>query len=148
MFKIDEILLLENVTYFPDREPFKSVLCANKKTIREFINEIKIEEIIDDVDYCNSFITGLDYKNLILAMKNNETILDCVITEPHIDQAFGGGGGISCCFISEEHKEAVVAFRGTALNEWDMIVLEQIKLTHYNKSMLLNGINPFIKNYI
>jgi len=119
MFKIDEILLLENLTYFPDREPFKSVVQASKKTVREFLNDIKIEDIIDDVDYCNSFVTGFDYKNLIKAIQNNEALLNCVITEPHIDQAFGGGGGLSCCFISEEYKEAVVAFKGTALQEWE-----------------------------
>ncbi|ORX83245.1 hypothetical protein BCR32DRAFT_267129 [Anaeromyces robustus] len=119
MFKIDEILLLENVIYFPDLDPFKSVLNSEGKTIKEFIDEIDLDKIIDDFDYCNSFIMGIDYKNLIMAIQNNPSLLNCIIAEPHIDQAYGGGGGVSCCFISKEHNEAVVAFRGTALNEWE-----------------------------
>ncbi|OUM62654.1 hypothetical protein PIROE2DRAFT_11031 [Piromyces sp. E2] len=119
MFKVDELLLLENLTYFPDRKPFKTIISADQKTVRDFIYDINVEEIVDDIDYCNCFITGFDFKNIIQAFKNNTALLDCLVTETHIDQAFGGGGGLSCCFISEEHKEAVVAFRGTALNEWE-----------------------------
>jgi len=119
MFKIDELLLLENLTYFPDADPFKSVLYANRRTVREYLDEINFDKIIDDHDYIGNYVIGSDYKNLIMAIRNNPSLLDCVITEPHIDKAYGGGGGISCCFINDEHNEAVVAFRGTALDEWE-----------------------------
>ncbi|MCR5307831.1 MAG: DUF2974 domain-containing protein [bacterium] len=117
MFKVDELLLLENITYFPDSEPFVSVLHADGLTVREFINNIDKEAIIDEKDYA-SYMTGFDFKNLMLAIKKNRELLNCIIMEPHFDAAYGGGGGVSCVFVNPNTTEAIVAFRGTALNEW------------------------------
>ena len=114
MFKVDELLLLENLTYFPDMDPFESVLKINDITVSEFLNRIDYEKIVDEVDYA-SYMTGFDFKNLMAAIRNNKTILNCRILEPHFDQAYGGGGGVSCVFLDSENKEAVVAFRGTAI---------------------------------
>ena len=117
MFKVDELLLLENITYFSDVRPLKTVLEVNNCTIKEYLDSIAFDEIIDDKDYA-SYMNGFDFKNMIMALRRNNTILNCKILEPHFDQAYGGGGGVSCVFIDEENKEAVIAFRGTALNEW------------------------------
>ena len=127
MFKVDELLLLENVTYFPDMEPFETVLSADGLTVKEFINKVDLSTLDDEKDYA-TYINGFDFKNLIYAMNNNKTILDCVIREPHFDQAYGGGGGLSCVFISESTNEAIVAFRGTASEEWldDFVGANQI----------------------
>ena len=127
MFKVDELLLLENVTYFPEMEPFQTVLSADGITVEEFVNRLDFKDIIDDVDYA-TYINGFDFKNLIMAIKNNKKILECVIKEPHFDQAYGGGGGLSCVFINDNTNEAVVAFRGTASEEWldDFVGANQI----------------------
>ena len=127
MFKVDELLLLENLTYFPDLDPFESVLQINDITVREFLDRIAYDKIIDENDYA-SYMTGFDFKNLMAAIRSNENILNCKILEPHFDQAYGGGGGVSCVFIDDKHKEAVVAFRGTAVNEWvdDFVGANQI----------------------
>ncbi|MBP5446170.1 MAG: DUF2974 domain-containing protein [Acholeplasmatales bacterium] len=117
MFKVDELLLLENLTYFSDIAPLFTVLNAEGLTVREYLDKINFDELIDDKDYA-SYMTGFDFKNLILAMRKNKNILNCEILEPHFDQAYGGGGGLSVVFINDELKEAIVAFRGTALNEW------------------------------
>ena len=117
MFKVDEILLLENLTYFSDIAPLKTILTAEGLTVKEYLDKINTDELIDDKDYA-SYMNGYDFKNLIAAMRKNKNILDCKIREPHFDQAYGGGGGLSVVFVNDEMKEAVVAFRGTALNEW------------------------------
>ena len=100
MFKVDELLLLENLTYFPDLEPFFTVLHADGLTVEEYLNKIKYEDIIDDKDYA-SYMNGFDFKNLIMAIRKNKDILACKILEPHFDQAYGGGGGLSTVFIDE-----------------------------------------------
>jgi len=127
MFKVDELLLLENLTYFPDLKPFSSVLNADGLTVREYLNSIDKDIIVDEDDYA-SYMTGKDFKNLMLAIKKNREILNCIIMEPHFDSAYGGGGGVSCVFINTNTFEAVVAFRGTALNEWqdDFVGANQI----------------------
>ena len=117
MFKVDELLLLENLTYFSNVRPLRTVLEANGYTVKAYLDSISFDELVDDKDYA-SYMNGFDFKNLIKAIRSNKTILECKIVEPHFDQAYGGGGGVSCVFLDDVNKEAVVAFRGTALNEW------------------------------
>ena len=117
MFKVDELLLLENITYFSNIRPLKTVLESSGLTVKEYLDTINFSELVDDKDYA-SYMNGFDFKNLIMALKRNITILGCKIVEPHFDQAYGGGGGVSCVFLDDVNKEAVVAFRGTASNEW------------------------------
>lgn len=117
LYKMDELLLLEHLTYLPDVFPFISVLNADDQTVREYLTQIDVSRIEDDVDY-NSCMNGFDWKNIIMAMESKPNILDAYVTQPHLDTAYGGGGGISAVFLNEKEKEAVVAFRGTASNEW------------------------------
>ena len=126
-YKMDELLLLEMITYFTTKEPLKNILDTDAKTIAEYVNEIDLDKIIDDDDYA-SYITGFDFKNIIVALKNNERLLEAKILEPHLDDAYGAGGGISVVFINEKINEAVIAFRGTAANEWidDFVGANQI----------------------
>ena len=117
LYKMDELLLLEHLTYLPDKYPFLSVLNADDKTVREYLTQIDVSKIEDDVTY-NSCMNGFDWKNIIMALEKRPNILDAFIAEPHLDTAYGGGGGISAVFLNEKEKEAVIAFRGTASNEW------------------------------
>ena len=116
-FKTDELLLLENITYIADLEPLKSVLSFDKVSVKEYLASIDMDKIIDD-EYYASLLTGYDFKNIIEAIKKNERLTSSIIYEPHIDNAYGAGGGLSVVFINEKMKEAVVAFRGTATKEW------------------------------
>jgi len=116
-FKVDELLLLENLTYMIDENPFESILNQANLTIYDYMAKIDMDMIIDDAEY-SSYITGFDWKNIIKAIKNNKRLLETKIVEPHLDQAFGGGGGISVVFINDKLNEAIVAFRGTSANEW------------------------------
>lgn len=117
MFKMDELLLFVLITYFPDVAPLYTVLGYEGKTVKEYLDGIKWDEIKDDAEYA-SFMNGFDFKNIIMALRNNEKVANARIVETHRDEAYGGGGGISAIFICDEYKEAVVAFRGTADNEW------------------------------
>ena len=117
LYKMDELLLLELLTYLPDSFPFVSVLNADNRTVREYLNGIDVSKIDDEMVY-TTCMNGFDWKNILLALEKKRNILDAYIAYPHLDTAYGGGGGISAVFLNEREKEAVVAFRGTASNEW------------------------------
>lgn len=117
LYKMDELLLLEHLTYLPDIFPFVSVLNADDQTVREYLIRIDVSKIEDERNY-STCMNGYDWKNIIMALEKKPNILDAFIVEPHLDTAYGGGGGISAVFLNERDMEAVVAFRGTASNEW------------------------------
>lgn len=117
LFKIDEVLLLVNLTYLDGGAPLPNILEAESLTVGEMVNSIDLDAIDDDKEYL-CFVTGFDWKNLIKAIKRNDSIMNTHIACSHFDQAFGGGGGVSAVFINHANNEAVVAFRGTAENEW------------------------------
>jgi len=117
MYKMDELLLIELLTYLPDKFPFTSVLNADDRTVREYLNTIDVSKIEDEEIY-NSCMNGFDWKNILMALEKKPNILDAFIAQPHLDTAYGGGGGISAVFLNDREMEAVVAFRGTASNEW------------------------------
>lgn len=116
-YKMDELLLIELLTYIPDKFPFASVLNADNLTVREYLNTIDVSKIEDNVVY-STCMNGFDWRNILMALENNRSIMDLYIAQPHLDTAYGGGGGISAVFLNDKDGEAVVAFRGTASNEW------------------------------
>lgn len=151
MFSVDELLLIENLTYFEGIFPFTDILDAKGKYVSEFINNIDLDKIDLEFEYA-SLMTGFDFKNLVLAVKNHENIMESFIVDTHIDKAYGGGGGKSAVFLNEKTKEAVVAFRGTAANEWtdDFIAsaqtdsLQQINALEWYKKIFFKH---HLKNY-
>lgn len=127
LYKIDELLLIENLTYFEQTYPFTGILNAKGLTVREYLNNIEMDKIDLELEY-STYMTGFDFKNLVLAMQRHNNILDLFIADTHMDTAYGGGGGVSAVFLNDKTMEAVVAFRGTALNEWtdDFVASNQI----------------------
>lgn len=116
-YKIDELLLIENLTYISDIKPLFSIIGQDGKTVKDYIDSIPVNDLIDDKDYATC-MTGFDFKNLVKAMQLNPNITCLKIATTHVDNAFGGGGGISCLLIDEDKKQALVVFRGTADAEW------------------------------
>ena len=116
-YKIDELLLIENLTYLDDIPPMSKVIHHNGETVKQLLETIDYD-LIDDEKYYASFMPGIDWKYMINAIKLNKRIMDAKIIDSHLDQAFGGGLGLSAIFVNEEMKEAVVAYRGTAAAEW------------------------------
>ena len=116
-YSIDELLLFENLTYLDDNPPFTTVLGFDNKTVKDYMDSIDLELVTKDKDY-GSFMIGADWINMIEAIKRNPYMLEAKILESHLDMAYGGGYGLSVVFLNERTKEAIVAFRGTATNEW------------------------------
>ncbi|MCR4793178.1 MAG: DUF2974 domain-containing protein [Lachnospiraceae bacterium] len=124
MYRIDELLLIEHLTYMPDKSPLISILDAEGMKVGEYLDKIDLDAI--DLEYVYATqMNGFDFKNIILALKKNPSIANATIIDTHLDTAFGAGGGISIVLLSDEsvtdekgRREAVVAFRGTAELEW------------------------------
>ncbi|MBR5799871.1 MAG: DUF2974 domain-containing protein [Lachnospiraceae bacterium] len=130
----EQILLLENLTYLLDKSPLLSLktiadkVSKDKKsiTVEKIIDQIEVDDLIDDKNY-GSFMTGKDWKNLITAIQQDETLKQIKMIEVEGDPALGenetsdqntGKGALSVVFVNEESKEAIVAFRGTVEYEW------------------------------
>lgn len=117
LLSTEQVLLLENLMYLTNSDPLKSVTeMESGKSVADLVN-VDVASLENDRDY-GSFMTGKDWKNLIGAVKNDETLMNMQITAVHEDYAEGGGGGVSAVFANRETGEAVVAFRGTANMEW------------------------------
>lgn len=115
----EELLLLENLVYMDGGKPFKTVneSIDEYKTVGQWISKIDIDEINDNQTY-TSYTTGTDWKNIIEAVKNDETLMNMTIDTAYVDDKENGGGGRSAVFVNPDTGEAVVAFRGTAKHEW------------------------------
>ena len=116
-FKVDELLLLENLTYLDNIPPLYELSKFSGKTIKEVLDELDLSKLDDEKEYA-SFMPGIDWRLMLNAISKNNRLLNTKVVDSHHDQAFGGGLGFSVVFISEELNEVVVAYRGTAAAEW------------------------------
>lgn len=112
----EQILLLENLTYLNKDAgaQVRDVSQYEGKTVGEWLAATKI----NTTDNPNAWTTGKEWNDIINAIKNDPVLMDMKIVDTHIDNAPGGGGGKSVVFVSEQQNEAVVAFAGTAKQEW------------------------------
>lgn len=131
----EQLLLLENLTYLTKDEPMDSLdgywedseADGKELTVRNVVDKIKIDQLEDDKDY-GSYMTGADWKNILNAIKQDETLMNMKIIAVAGDPSLAEGekraedapkeGALSAVFVNEETEEAVVAFRGTAEYEW------------------------------
>ena len=51
LYKIDELLLIENLTYFEQTYPFTGILNAKGLTVREYLNNIEMDKIDLELEY-------------------------------------------------------------------------------------------------
>ena len=116
----EQILLLNNLMYMDgsgDDNPLAKADQYEGQTVREWMESIDVSQLEDDKNY-GSYITGKDWKNIIGSVKSDDTLMNMTVATTHTDWAEGGGGGYSAVFLSKETDNAVVAFRGTAAQEW------------------------------
>lgn len=106
-----EILLLNNLLYLPG-EPYLNM--ASGSTVGDIINNYLSAP---NHNY-GSYMNETDWNNIIHAIQNNPQLMEVQLVSSHTDMASGGGGGISALFTDPSSGEAVVAFCGTAANEW------------------------------
>lgn len=114
---VEQVLLLENLMYLSTQEPLVSITDTESGTIGDWLNEIDMSQLDQESDY-GSFTSGREWKDILTAVKNDPDLPGMEIVSTHIDNTSGGGGGVSALFRNPETKEAVVAFRGTASEEW------------------------------
>ena len=123
MYRVDELLLIELLTYMPGTAPLISILDAEGMTVGEYLKKVDLNAIDDEFVYSTQ-MNGFDFKNIIMAILKNPSVSESRILESHLDTAYGAGGGISIVVVNEKEAdengkhEAVVAFRGTADREW------------------------------
>lgn len=129
----EQLLLLENLTYLTETDFVKTLNLAfnesagQELTVGKVVNDIKIDRFEDDHNY-GSYMTGADWKNMLNAIKQDETLMNMKIIAVAGDPSLAEGekraedapkeGALSAVFVNEETGEAVVAFRGTAEYEW------------------------------
>ena len=51
LYRTDELLLLEIMTYFPDNPPFRTILNAGGSTVGQYVNSFDWAAIEDEKDY-------------------------------------------------------------------------------------------------
>ncbi len=124
MYRVDELLLIELLTYMPGSAPLISILDAEGMTVGDYLRQVDLNALDNEYTYSTQ-MNGFDFRNIIMAILNNPNVSDSRILESHLDMAYGAGGGISIVVVNEKEEadesgkhEAVVAFRGTADREW------------------------------
>ena len=128
-YKMDELLLIEHLTYLPDAYPFLSVLNADNQTVREYLMQIDVDKI-DDEKVFGQCMNGFDWKNIIKALERKPSILDAFIAHPHLDTAYGGGGGRAA---GECHHELLQARTWPPHNDVGYHELHRAFLTKLSK---------------
>ena len=135
----EQTLLLENLMYMePDEgRPFQKVDSFEGQTVGEWLNRIDVSAITDSGDKI-PMTTAEEWKNIINAVKQDDTLMNMTILTTHEDYASGGGGGRSAVFVSESTGDAVVAFKGTETpEEWvDNFIGGNLPETNHQKNAL------------
>jgi len=114
---VEQAMLLENLMYLP--EGYDIVGKESKyETVGMWINDI-ISEPETMLPLETTGQPEAEWNDILNAVKNDETLMNLRIVETHVDNSEnGGGGGVSALFVNPETNEAIVAFRGTASDEW------------------------------
>ena len=123
----EQLLLLENLTYLVDNDPMITLVSIKEEysekediTVKDLIDKIDTEDLNLSCEY-GSYMTGEDWVNLLQAIEKDDTLCQMKIAAVEETEIEGEDGKKACAsvlFVNEDTKEAVVAFRGTALYEW------------------------------
>ena len=119
----EQMLLLNNLMYLPTVKQGDTTLIPpiHKQpddcwTVGDIISNIRenFDAIEDSKDY-GSFMTGEDWKNTVVAIENDSTLMNVQLMDTHKEPE---GGGVSAVFVEPGSNEAAVVFCGTAAGEW------------------------------
>lgn len=108
----EQVLLLNNLMYMEPGEncPLRRADDFTGKSVGEWLNQIDLSKIDDAQEY-GSFMSGMDWRNIIEAARQDDILMNMHIVETHVDSA--GGNGRSTIFTSDATGDAVVVFKGT-----------------------------------
>lgn len=111
----EQVLLLNNLMYM-NSDPLQMPDDFAGKSVGYWLGQIDVSQLKDSEEY-GSFMTGRDWKNIIQAVQNDDTLANMRIVDTQVDSA--GGGGRSAIFTSDATGDAVVVFKGTESSaEW------------------------------
>ena len=103
----EQVMLLENLTYL-NMDNVKS-----GESLTEFLSSIDMSSVGDNLT------TRDEWQTLINAVKADPELQHITIASTNTDWGTSGsGGGFSALFINEDTGEGIVAYRGTAADEW------------------------------
>ncbi len=121
LLKVEQVLLLENLTYLADKGVMKSLAQIQKDhgsstlTVRKIIGDIKIDELDENIDY-STLQNGEDWRKVLEAILADDTLPD--MTMIAVKEGSAETGGTAAVFFNDKTGEVVVAFRGTEKFEW------------------------------
>ncbi len=82
LLKVEQVLLLENLTYLANKDDVMYDLAAIQKTdedkvftVREIVNKIGIDELDENIDY-STLQNGEEWRKVLEAIQADETLLN------------------------------------------------------------------------
>ncbi|MBR2810277.1 MAG: DUF2974 domain-containing protein [Solobacterium sp.] len=119
-FSVKQILMLNELMYLEAKpgRPFPDILGFVGKKVGDLVNIIDIDAITDPDPEHLPMITAADWKNVLQAIKQDNTVMRMVIAEAWSGQETGAE--VSGLFLTPDRKDAVFVFRGTmTAGEWE-----------------------------
>ena len=122
LLKVEQVLLLENLTYLANKDGVMYDLAEIQKTdkdkvftVREIVNRIAIDQLDENIDY-STLQNGEEWRKVLEAIKADDTLLN--MTMIAVKEGAEETGGTAAVFFNNTTGEVVVAFRGTEKYEW------------------------------
>lgn len=110
----EEVLLLNNLIYMNNQDPFRDMADYQGKTLGDLVNDIDVSKFKSEIEY-TTFTNGDEWKNIIESVRADEKLCNTKIEASYDD----GKGGLSILFNNTSDNEAVVVYRGTGSpSEW------------------------------
>ena len=124
----NQVLLLNNLMYLnPSEGPYTSITDCRGMTVEQYVDAQlasldKAEETMKNTPFGKILDFGLSeqqqrYRSILQAVRNDPQLSSMKIAACKTESSDNGGGS-SAMFVNQDSKEAVVAYRGTALEEW------------------------------
>lgn len=114
MLTTEQILLLENLTYLPKENGINPI--RPDQSLAEWLNTCDLDAINVGEDL-SLFTSGQEWKDILQAVKSDPQLCQVRLVNEHYMPDYSGGG-YSMVFKDPSTGEGIIAFRGTATQEW------------------------------
>lgn len=114
----NQVMLLNNLMYLNSSEgPFQSITDCKDMNVGDYAAQ-QLNEL-SRLESSGKTLTDqqLRYKSVLQAVKNDSNLSGMVVAGTKTESSADGGGS-SAMFVNPQSKEAVVAYRGTGIEEW------------------------------
>ncbi len=96
LLKVEQVLLLENLTYLADKGVMKTLAQIQEKykdqtlTVEKIVKEITIDQLDENIDY-STYENGEDWRKVLEAIKADDTLLNMTMIAVKEGSAETGG---------------------------------------------------------